>query len=150
VIFLIFIFVFREASTLFHGDSDEATPQTVQVAQTDSASQTASTSEPEVYNPEAEAPSSGEEGAPGEFIYIAANPAYPHIYNPSTGQGIFTNIRHPNYLQTITQIVPQPAHGCQNQPPITGNQVGNICNQCHCYFVFYSPIGCHHFRQYFL
>ena len=95
VIFLIFVFVFREASTLFLGDSDEATPQSAQVSQQDSAPPTASTSEPEVYNPEAEepevynpvaeAPSSGEEGAPGEFIYIATNPAYPHIYNPSTG-----------------------------------------------------------------
>jgi phosphate transport system permease protein len=94
VIFLIFIFVFREASTLLTGSDDVSTEQTSTSSQGTSATSTTESEpdvynpdaeEPEVYNPEAEAPASGEEGAPGEFIYIAANPAYPHIYNPSSG-----------------------------------------------------------------
>lgn len=107
VIFLIFVFVFREASTLFVG-TEEA--ETVQAVASDSSSTPAG--EPEVYNPEAEAsgeaPASttlanepdvynpdvedptaaveaGEPGAPGQFIYKPKNPRYPEIYNPETG-----------------------------------------------------------------
>ncbi len=88
VIFLIFIFVFREASTLLFGSTGASTEQTSapDVAQSEPDVYNPEADEPEVYNPEAEVPVSGEEGAPGEFIYIAKNPAYPHIYNPSTGQ----------------------------------------------------------------
>lgn len=95
VIFLIFIFVFREASTLLFGNADVATEQTTAPSSEQTSAPTAAETEPEVYNPEAEEPDvynpdaevpvSGEEGAPGEFIYIAKNPAYPHIYNPSSG-----------------------------------------------------------------
>ncbi len=95
VIFLIFIFVFREASTLLFGNADAATEQTSAPSSDQTTSPAAAETEPEVYNPEAEEPEvynpdaevpvSGEEGAPGEFIYIAKNPAYPHIYNPSSG-----------------------------------------------------------------
>lgn len=95
VIFLIFIFVFREASTLLFGNADAATEQTTAPSSEQTSAPTAAETEPEVYNPEAEEPEvynpdaevpvSGEEGAPGEFIYIAKNPAYPHIYNPSSG-----------------------------------------------------------------
>lgn len=95
VIFLIFIFVFREASTLLFGNADAATEQTSApssdqttppaAAETEPEVYNPEAEEPEVYNPDAEVPVSGEEGAPGEFIYIAKNPAYPHIYNPSSG-----------------------------------------------------------------
>ncbi len=95
VIFLIFIFVFREASTLLFGNADAATEQTTAPSSDQTSAPTAAETEPEVYNPEAEEPEvynpdaevpvSGEEGAPGEFIYFAKNPAYPHIYNPSSG-----------------------------------------------------------------
>lgn len=95
VIFLIFIFVFREASTLLTGAAESESAHTHAMTPHQDSSATSSELEPEVYNPDTdepevsmsgvELPTSGEEGAPGEFIFIAANPAYPDIYNPSSG-----------------------------------------------------------------
>lgn len=93
VIFLIFIFVFREASTLLTGSSENASEQhpsgteqtSAQTSEAEPEVYNPESAEPEVYNPEATAVTPDEEGAPGEFVYISANPAYPHIYNPSTG-----------------------------------------------------------------
>jgi len=83
VIFLIFVFVFREAATLF---TSKAIPTTT------SGSSSSQNSEmvPETYGSDVEDPTappaeSGEEGAPGQFIYASKNPHYPEIYNPDTG-----------------------------------------------------------------
>jgi len=98
VIFLILLFVMREAATLFVGKSATTTQATSTGAPTadlapesynpDAEAAPAST-EPDVYNPEAQDPaaagSQGEPGAPGQFIYASKNPKYPEIYNPDTG-----------------------------------------------------------------
>lgn len=91
VIFLIFVFVFREASTLFTSKEETQAP-----SQTSSGSPSAEMvpesygGEPDVYNADVEDPAdaaqeSGEEGAPGQFIYKPKNPKYPEIYNPDSG-----------------------------------------------------------------
>jgi phosphate transport system permease protein len=103
VIFLIFVFVFKEAATLFTAaeapttQSSDATssepadmqPETYGAEDADPAVADASTTteEPDVYNPDIEDPTaaSGEPGAPGQFIYKPKNPRYPEIYNPETG-----------------------------------------------------------------
>ena len=98
VIFLILLFVMREAATLFVSVSAE-TSQTTSTASPGSSTEPesynpdaptdAATTEPDVYNPEAEDPAvaeqPGEPGAPGQFIYASKNPKYPEIYNPDTG-----------------------------------------------------------------
>jgi len=88
VIFLIFVFVFREAATLFTAKSATNAPAEVSAnpSSNDMKPDTYS-EEPDVYNPEAEEPStaSGEPGAPGQFIRLSKNPRYPYYYNPDTG-----------------------------------------------------------------
>jgi phosphate transport system permease protein len=100
VIFLIFVFVFREAASLFISPSQE-TPSASATSDSPTSSSdlqpetygqdteaSASTEdEPEVYNADVEeiTTSSGEPGAPGQFIYKPKNPNYPEIYNPETG-----------------------------------------------------------------
>ena len=98
VIFLILLFVMREAATLFVSASSTTESTATSTSGSadlapesynpDSGSEPAAT-EPDVYNPEAEDPqsaqASGEEGAPGQFIYASKNPKYPEIYNPDTG-----------------------------------------------------------------
>ena len=98
VIFLILLFVMREAATLFVSTSATTTEATSTTAPSadlepesynpDSEAAPAST-EPDVYNPDAEDPTAtapeGEPGAPGQFIYASKNPKYPEIYNPDTG-----------------------------------------------------------------
>jgi phosphate transport system permease protein len=101
VIFLIFVFVFREAATLFTSKADtpasaatsgeaasasDLEPETYGDADTSMMATTAS-DEPDVYNPDVQDPTAeaGEPGAPGQFIYKSKNPKYPEIYNPDTG-----------------------------------------------------------------
>ncbi len=84
VIFLIFVFVFREASSLFQ-TADVAT-----VPSQTSASTPESEMVPESYGADSEEPvlasvETGEPGAPGQFIYKPKNSSYPEIYNPDTG-----------------------------------------------------------------
>lgn len=98
VIFLILLFVMREAATLFVAASQvnsqsapaetsggDLAPESYNPDQSSDAPST----EPDVYNPEAEEPQAeqaqGEPGAPGQFIYASKNPKYPEIYNPDTG-----------------------------------------------------------------
>ncbi|MBC8125069.1 MAG: hypothetical protein H7X70_04995, partial [Candidatus Kapabacteria bacterium] len=83
VIFLIFVFVFREASSLFQ--SGETTSVSSQSTSTQNSEMV-----PESYGAESEESDvalteTGEPGAPGQFIYKPKNPAYPEIYNPDTG-----------------------------------------------------------------
>ncbi len=97
VIFLILLFVMREAATLFVSASETPAPAaSTSATPTDLAPESynpeepeATSSEPDVYNPEAEAPAApleqGDPGAPGQFIYASKNPHYPEIYNPDTG-----------------------------------------------------------------
>jgi len=97
VIFLILLFVMREAATLFVSASETPAPAaSSSVTSSDLAPESynpeepeATSSEPDVYNPEAEAApvpvEQGEPGAPGQFIYASKNPNYPEIYNPDTG-----------------------------------------------------------------
>lgn len=99
VIFLIFVFVFKEATSLFTTQASDVTEQT---ATADAAASndlkpetygeadtttTADASAPDVYNADVEDPTAatGEQGAPGQFIYKPKNPRYPEIYNPDTG-----------------------------------------------------------------
>lgn len=79
VIFLIFVFVFREASSLVFSSAKQTSQHIIS-----SADQSAE-SEPDVYNPDAEDPAT-EEGAPGQTLYVGKNPNYPDIYNPETGR----------------------------------------------------------------
>lgn len=98
VIFLILLFVMREAATLFvsaPAASTEATSTDSPSADLEpesynpEAEAAPASTEPDVYNPEAEDPTAaepqGEPGAPGQFIYASKNPKYPEIYNPDTG-----------------------------------------------------------------
>ncbi len=85
MIFLIFVFVFREASTLFFSGKDG---KGASGKATESDALPAPVEEIEVYNPESEDVAKqpqGEPGAPGQFIYASKNPKYPEIYNPDTG-----------------------------------------------------------------
>ncbi|MCX6141368.1 MAG: phosphate ABC transporter permease subunit PstC [Candidatus Kapabacteria bacterium] len=82
MIFLIFVFVFREASSLF------IPKKFVEAPSLSATSSPNAEMVPETYGEEpavAETPTSGEEGAPGQFIYSPKNPHYPEIYNPDTG-----------------------------------------------------------------
>ncbi len=91
VIFLIFVFVFREASSLFTSQNETPAPSTSSNGQPVSEMVPESYGgEPDVYNADVEEPTaaaaeSGEEGAPGQFIYKPKNPKYPEIYNPASG-----------------------------------------------------------------
>ncbi len=101
VIFLIFVFVFREAATLFTSVAESATtsassaestssdlqPETYGDVDTSLSAAGSVSDEPDVYNPDVEDPTaaSGEPGAPGQMIYKPKNSKYPEIYNPDTG-----------------------------------------------------------------
>ena len=104
VIFLIFVFVFKEAATLFTAVAETPTEQSTGTTSSESAEMqpetygsedadpsvtdaSAASDDPDVYNPDIADPTiaSGEPGAPGQFIYKPKNPRYPEIYNPETG-----------------------------------------------------------------
>lgn len=88
VIFLIFVFVFREAATLFTSKPQDETAASVKSESASADMKPESYGdEPDVYNPDAAEPEAvaGESGAPGQLIYKPKNPKYPEIYNPETG-----------------------------------------------------------------
>lgn len=140
VIFLIFVFVFREASTLFTsgegaGDTPAATVDSTSTsgsssepevynpdAVADGGDAAATTSEPEVYNADVEDPTvttgaSDEPGAPGQFIYKPKNPRYPEIYNPETGL-------LPDDIDEVTE--PTTGDEAPAQIPLAENLVSSV------------------------